>query len=217
MPQGSDIPLGDPLPNGDGELSGFVERFRSIISQITQETEAGLTFALHDSETGSVPSSASSTTGFPYSSSPFETTYDPYAGYRSPPEAQHVRVLGGYIRRMPTIESLGSREMGSVAHSSVHRDEGARASPTSPAPSRPQTRLSTLSTVSTRTNSIRTSISHHGDIVRWSLAASEAGEVVRTRADNDSATSGHSLSFHTAGSAPVSPLQASFPVRNPVS
>ncbi|KAJ7038875.1 hypothetical protein C8F04DRAFT_950626 [Mycena alexandri] len=97
----------------DRELYSFVDRFRSLVSQINREAEDGANIA-----------------------SPTESTYltDPtfrsVVGYdefgRPYPPDDHVRILNSYIRRMPTIESIGSREMTastSVAASSLYQEQ----------------------------------------------------------------------------------------------
>jgi len=205
------MPLGlddsqDILSQNDGELNGFVGRFQSILSQITRETEEGLAFARLDSDTSSQSSSAGPSSASQYLrsvSNSLDASFNSFGSYRAQQE-EHVRVLGGYVRRMPTIESLGSHEMSSIAHSSTHRAGGAQ----------PSTRRNTLSSMlSSRTNSIHTNDSHHtaGGAVRWSMVANEVGETAverGSRDDNDGTESGRSLSFHTAASPPASPLQS---------
>ncbi|KAF8890755.1 hypothetical protein BD779DRAFT_1516928 [Infundibulicybe gibba] len=127
-----DLAAGPGRRHGENEheLTGFVDRFRTLVTQITHETEAGLEFARPEH---SYPYSPSSHTddidtddpdtyySYAYPTAPLPPTlgYDEF-GRPYPPD-EHVHVLGGFVRRMPTIESMGSREIGSVM-SSVRRD-----------------------------------------------------------------------------------------------
>jgi len=107
---------------------GFVDRFRSLISQITRETEEGLAFARSDDTSSSQDSAGSSSR----KDAPNSDQEDPHHQYnyhddeddfyaaralsesdyhRPYPADEHVRMMNAYIRRMPTIESMGSREM----------------------------------------------------------------------------------------------------------
>ncbi|KAJ7726827.1 hypothetical protein DFH07DRAFT_970356 [Mycena maculata] len=100
----------------DRELYSFVDRFRSLVSQITRETEDG---AYLSSDDGSSEASTS-----------FLPPIAPAVGYdefgRPYPPDEHVRILNAYVRRMPTIESIGSREAAgtaSVTASSVYQEQ----------------------------------------------------------------------------------------------
>ncbi|KAF7369737.1 hypothetical protein MVEN_00305300 [Mycena venus] len=99
----------------DRELNSFVDRFRSLVSQINRESEEAAQLA---------PPSQSQYLADPAFRS--MVGYDEF-GRPYPPE-DHVRILNSYIRRMPTIESIGSREMSataggtSVAASSLYQD-----------------------------------------------------------------------------------------------
>jgi hypothetical protein len=105
--------------------------FRSLISQITRETEEGLAFARSDDTSSSKNTTGSSSRG----DSPNLETQDPHHQYNydddeddffaaSParalsegdyhqpyPAEEHVLMMNAYVKRMPTIESMGSREM----------------------------------------------------------------------------------------------------------
>ncbi|KAF7288316.1 hypothetical protein HMN09_01406100 [Mycena chlorophos] len=83
------------LTEADRELYSFVDRFRSLVSQVSQETEYGRSI--------SPPAPAVNEFGLPVGSSSASARRD----------ADRVLILNSYIRRMPTIESLGSREVGS--------------------------------------------------------------------------------------------------------
>ncbi|EIW56467.1 uncharacterized protein TRAVEDRAFT_65689 [Trametes versicolor FP-101664 SS1] len=79
----------DPVP--DAELNTFAVQFRALVEQVTRETDEAVQYAQHDQYTS--------------------------AGYYSGADRQdaaHV-VVGRTIHRMPTIESLGSHEVMSLA------------------------------------------------------------------------------------------------------
>jgi hypothetical protein len=97
----------------DRELNNFADRFRSLVSQISRETDDAVQIAQSDTY---------------YDPVPLEDVYNTasYASYnndyRYPPD-DHIHILNGVVRRMPTIESLGSRELvSSIASSSQDRD-----------------------------------------------------------------------------------------------
>jgi hypothetical protein len=113
-------PSGQP---SDADLHGFADRFRSLVGQISREVDEGLDIVRRDS-TSSGPHSPSSYTG--PEAVQMLTAEEMDRLFRSheiasQAQSDHVRVLGGYVRRMSTIESMGSREMGSA--SSIHRNE----------------------------------------------------------------------------------------------
>ncbi len=129
------------VPSGnDEELHSFVDRFRTLVSQLSQEADEAVNYARRDSAeySSSAPSTSHTLTSWvgaaPLSSPPASYTShsatssmssDPYQHFIDPlshphpgydefgrpyPPDEHVSFLGGYVRRMPTIESLGSRE-----------------------------------------------------------------------------------------------------------
>ncbi|KAJ3510974.1 hypothetical protein NLJ89_g4372 [Agrocybe chaxingu] len=139
------LPMNSGQPESDRELGGFVDRFRHLISQITRETEEGLAFARSDGSSSSrntrespPPQSSSSSSeidvenahrhpDFHYDDDDdFYTSSSPRAvpsgNYHQPyPEDEHIHMMNGIVRRMPTIQSLGSREMrSSMGASSTH-------------------------------------------------------------------------------------------------
>ncbi|KAJ7055207.1 hypothetical protein C8F01DRAFT_1159788 [Mycena amicta] len=96
--------------DADRELYSFVDRFRSLVSQVSRETADGV------NTDGAYPSS---------SQTAFLAAGAAEFGMPVPVRDDRVLILNSYIRRMPTIESLGSREVaGSVAGSSVAGDYG---------------------------------------------------------------------------------------------
>ena len=125
----------------EGESNSFVQRFRSLISQITRETEEGMAFARSDDSSSSdraldfLPSNESpepvyrsdhqedydNEDGFYTSSGTL--THDSYEQYQQYPADEEIRMLNGFITRMPTIESMGSHEVrSSMGASSANRD-----------------------------------------------------------------------------------------------
>ncbi|KAF9262016.1 hypothetical protein L218DRAFT_945559 [Marasmius fiardii PR-910] len=143
--------LPDPLTiRDDRELTNFVNRFRMLVSQITRETEDALDYARSDtfvrpvdedeSEEESDEESQTARYGLGFGYSPGAVyhahhvggggfDYPPFPpptiGYdefgRPYPPEDHVRILNSYVRRMPTIESLGSREfIGTPRSNSVY-------------------------------------------------------------------------------------------------
>ena len=137
---------------------GFMDRFKSIVTQVSREIEDGLDVVRRENTESSPPSSYHD----PHATSQCLSLealdrpgniYNEFGGWVETPD-EHVRVLGGYIRRMPTIESLGSREMGSMT-SSIHRDAFLSSVHTT---SHPPTRTNTLGeSVLTRSNSMASS------------------------------------------------------------
>ncbi|KIM41845.1 hypothetical protein M413DRAFT_445054 [Hebeloma cylindrosporum] len=134
------------LPDVDSEhdLIGHMDRFRSLVMQLTQETEDALEFAQADDTSSTEDPRESDPAGLPPAYSEDERDYEtdgptqgspdnifnlppvPAAlGYNEfgmpyPPD-QDVHILNGYIRRMPTIESMGSGELGTSIGASSHR------------------------------------------------------------------------------------------------
>ena len=129
----------------EGESNSFVHRFRTLISQITRETEEGMAYARSDDSGSSdraldfpsnneSPELSSDATyrndhqeiydnedGFYTSSATL--THDSYEQYQQYPADEEIRMLNGFITRMPTIESMGSHEVrSSMGASSANRD-----------------------------------------------------------------------------------------------
>ncbi|KAF9526402.1 hypothetical protein CPB83DRAFT_858037 [Crepidotus variabilis] len=174
-------------------LSGtFMERFRTLISQIATETEQGLAFARSDSASASSllshdEATVSPSTSLPeldgdlmmkyqpqYSSYP---QYDPVGdeddfyspsngnhasnGYFPPmeqvaphysqlhqeyPQEEHVPMMNGFVRKMPTIDSMGSRERDLMSLGSGARNSLGASSLGAPTPNFDHRRQSPLST-----------------------------------------------------------------------
>lgn len=119
---------GSASASGHGQLSeedlaGFAERFRTLVDQLSLDVESGMRLDSPDSEPATPPLHNLLDTHIPY------MTMDEFG--RPVPSDIRIPVLGRYIRRMPTIESIGSGE--------------GRTSPTLSMPSRPPTRATILS------------------------------------------------------------------------
>lgn len=192
------------------DAAGFVDRFRSLITQINQEMDSAREIARSDgTHSSEITDEIAFTTNSSHDPNQVEPTHNdyydhvhddghnifslpavpPFLGYNEfglpyPPD-ENIRVLNGFIRRMPTIESMGSGEAStSLCSSSHHRPIGSGLHYTH---SRPPTRttLLTLSTnnydtpgssSSSRTNSVspmETSV-----IVTPISATSEYGELL---------------------------------------
>ena len=133
----------------DADLSGFVDRFRSLVGQVSREVEDGLEIARRDGTSRDHPPSSypEIDTAQALSAEELDSLlHSDEFGMAQAPE-DHVIILGGYVRRMSTIESLGSREMGSA--SSVHRNTTFMSNHSSSGhtqQSRPPTRMNTVTT-----------------------------------------------------------------------
>ena len=148
------LPMNSDHVEFEGESNSFVHRFRSLISQITRETEEGMAFACSD-DSGSfdraldfLPSNESPELGSEaeaachsdhqdhdnedgFYSSSATLTHDSYEQYQQYPADEEIRMLNGFITRMPTIESMGSHEVrSSLGASSANRDRERMREPT---------------------------------------------------------------------------------------
>ena len=197
--------------------TSFVDRFRALITQINQEMDSALEIARSDATHSSeitddivypAKSTSSHDSNQAESTHPSHDYYDhvhddghnmfslpsvpPFLGYNEfglpyPPD-ENIRILNGFIRRMPTIESMGSGEAStSLCSSTHHRPNGSAGYYTH---SRPPTRT-TLLTLSTNNNNYDTpgsnlssrtsSLSHPMEtsvIVTPISATSEYGELL---------------------------------------
>ena len=149
------LPMNSDHVEFEGESNSFVHRFRSLISQITRETEEGMAFACSDDSGSfdrapdSLPSNESPELGSEaeaayrsdhqedydnedgFYSSSATLTHDSYEQYQQYPADEEIRMLNGFITRMPTIESMGSHEVrSSLGASSANRDRERMREPT---------------------------------------------------------------------------------------
>ena len=236
----------------------FVDRFQPIASQIAQETDQALDLAHSNHSPSPKTTNGIPTRDLPPS---YKEDWDdfndprvglslninngnnifnlppvfPALGYNEfglpyPPD-QNVRVLNGYIRRMPTIESMGSGEVGSSMGAS-----SSRAVESIVNSSRPPTRNTLLSLHSTeydspnseppsRTNSLSAhaelfvglssvpnNISEHGELLgRTSPVARRLSTPLgcyvdyTVSSDKTSSTATSGTSYHTATSESFPP------------
>ncbi|CAL1698185.1 unnamed protein product [Somion occarium] len=148
----------------DEDLTTFAYQFRNLVDQVTRETEAGIEMAANDHPGGYMLGRAASPPTTPRPPAHEDRDYFPYMG--------HI------IQRMPTIESLGSREVTSLATSSTRGDRSVHSL------SRPPTRSNTLSMASdsnppSRSNSLTASVILSPAEGPTNVGVSELGEVTR--------------------------------------
>ncbi|KAG5726702.1 hypothetical protein E4T56_gene3944 [Termitomyces sp. T112] len=180
-------------------LDGYHEHFRELVSKITRETEEAL--ALQTAETADV-NPDTHTIDFYRPRIPFTIGYDEFGCPYRPDE--HVPIMNNFVRRMPTIESMGSRE---VASSIYSRNDTMRTSvQSSLLVSRPLTRADTVdNTFGSRHSSFTNNITPGAETL---LRSTEVGELVDKSSRVTSTTSSSSsssspstmLSYHTATS-----------------
>ncbi|OJT11186.1 hypothetical protein TRAPUB_12293 [Trametes pubescens] len=160
----------DPVP--DAELNTFAVQFRALVEQVTRETDEAVQYAQHD-------------------------RYTPSGYYSGADREDAARVVvGRTIHRMPTIESLGSHEVVSLAST-----RGV---------SRPSTRSNTLtgldvppSRSNSRSNSLdaAVSLSLSLDVNGGDRGVAEMGELQPSPTSSNGAMhlgSKSTASYHTA-------------------
>ncbi|KAG6820582.1 hypothetical protein H0H93_014809 [Arthromyces matolae] len=188
-------------------LDDYHEHFRALVSQITRETEEAIAHERRNAGPDSQSAEAF-----------YQPRILPAIGYdefgRPYPPDESVPILNGYIRRMPTIESMGSREMGSLTSSVYSQSDTMTTSVRSSLPlSRPPTRANTLdSNFGSRPPSRSNSITAGAEILLNASRASEVGELVdRSTLDTrgvSTASSGSSYpstaSYYTATNGSLS-------------
>ena len=154
---------------GDGELEGFADRFRAIVDRVSRELEDARN--LEDESAPRTP--------------PLHHVLDTHTPYMSIDEfgrevhtEEPIPMFGGIVRRMPTIESVGSHELTSLRSTALVVGAPSLAPSSSTTSSRPPTRgtivsfndsLASVSATSSRSNSIH----------RPPRMPSELGEIVR--------------------------------------
>ncbi|KAG6910365.1 hypothetical protein DXG01_011080 [Tephrocybe rancida] len=174
------------LESPEVALDDYHEHFRALVCQITRETEEALALAVTDPVNADADADvdASPPTDLYLSRIPPAVGYDEFG--RPYPADEHVPILNGYVRRMPTIESMGSREMGSMASSVMSHGDTVTTSIRSVPISRPPTRANTLeSNFGSRPSSSRSnSIAAGAEILLGTGRTSEVGELVDSGAGN---------------------------------
>ena len=206
----------------EGEVNSSVHHF--LISQVTREMEEALAFARSD-DSGSSKSALNFPNDSPepgieavhrsdhqedydnedgfYTSSITDTHkfYEPHQQY---PADEEIRMLNGFIRRMPTIESMGSHELRSSMGAPSTNWDRERIG----ASSRPPTRNTLLSGTS-EPHSGNNSLTAQAEVLAGMHQSTEIGELIRRgdtirKVDNNSGSMGAStnsssvLSYLTA-------------------
>ncbi|THH12430.1 hypothetical protein EW146_g7705 [Bondarzewia mesenterica] len=177
------------------DLQGFADRFRSLVSQVTRDIEQGLRLGPDAEDIPVMP--------------PIHNVLDTHQSYmtfdefgRPVPSDERIPVLGGFIKRMPTIDSVGSRERGSWTG---RLGPGERSTTTSIA-SRPPTRATMLS-MSASNSEVATSQppsrSNSLNVRPRAESASELGEALAVSSASSagsrpSARSVTTTAYHTA-------------------
>ncbi|KAG5637702.1 hypothetical protein H0H81_003557 [Sphagnurus paluster] len=211
-----------PFDNPD--LDSFRERFQALVSQINRETEEGLELIrAHAATPPPIGDANNISDEFSLPPIPPAVGYDEFGRPYRPEE--RIGMLNGYIRRMPTIESMGSRELGSMSAASslyTDRDHGTlsstMASLRSTPVSRPPTRANTLpsehsfgSRASSRTNSIAVGAemllaagatgrtTEVGELVDRALAESRADSFASSGSSYPSSMSYYTASYGSMG------------------
>lgn len=167
---------------GEGEMQGFADRFRDLVDRVSRELE--------DSRI------AENDTDLRAQTPPLHHVLDTHTPYMSidefgleVPSEEPVAMLGGVIRRMPTIESVGSRELGSLRSTAVLCGVGSQSGATSSSASTrpPSASLASASQPPSRSNSLHRlrMPSELGELVR---------EALRTRQSRSSSSHGASAS-----------------------
>lgn len=163
---------------GEGDLQGFAEQFRALVDQVSRELEEARNLEYNSEinrDSRTPPLHHVLDTHTPY------MTIDEFG--REVPSEESIAVLGGIIKRMPTIESVGSRELASLRSTtllSANGCAGMGSASSSTASSRPPTGATmasfdaaSTSQPSSRSNSIHRlrTPSELGELVRDALRA----------------------------------------------
>lgn len=162
---------------GEGELEGFADRFRTLVDRVSLELEEA-----RNLENGPAPRTP-----------PLHHVLDTHTPYMSIDEfgrevhtEEPVGMLGGVIRRMPTIESVGSRELASLRStmlvSACGGGVGAPSiAPSSSTSSRPPTRATMVSFNDAASGSLASASaqSSRSNSIHRPRMPSELGEIVR--------------------------------------
>jgi hypothetical protein len=167
----------NPGEGPEGDLQGFEDRFRQLVDQVSRELEESRIAERNELHTPPLHNVLDTHT--PY------MTIDEFG--REVPSEEPVAILGGVIKRMPTIESVGSRELASIRSATLL---GGGPACSSAASSRPPTRttvaslndaasasLASASQPSSRSNSLHRlrMPSELGELVRDALRARGGG------------------------------------------
>jgi hypothetical protein len=195
-------------PDVEGtEVDHFADRFRSLVTEISRETDAAVDLARSDPSLRHSDSSYDSDDehSYDYRDHEHERPYHP-----PPMMDEHVEVFGTYVRRLSTIESMGSREQSLYTNTDIRSVEGRSMR------SRPPTMsFATDSNPPSRANSLNAE-----NMLARQAGAGEHGEIgikIKTQAagTNGSATTAGGGSYYTADGSlgNTSPDSENFPSR----
>jgi hypothetical protein len=186
----------------EADLQSFADRFRSLVGQVSQEIQAGM--RLSPSPESISPGSVTP---------PLHRVLDTHQPYMSlnefglPIANENIAVFGRPVRRMPTIESVGSHEAGSMhAHSPgatsimtmssrppTRQTTHSHNSRASPLLSQPPSRSNSLHNPPSRSNSL-----HSAAPQAPPRMASELGDYVLAAVRRPSGSLSNGSSFVTA-------------------
>jgi hypothetical protein len=165
------------LPSNDdeGDLQGFADRFRALVDRVSRELEESRISESHTEPTAP-PLHHVLDTHTPYMS------IDEFG--REVPCQEPIAVLGAVIKRMPTIESVGSRELASLRSTTVVSGTagiGSHSAATSTTSSRPPTRGTMASFNDAPSASLESASqpSSRSNSIHRLRTPSELGELVR--------------------------------------
>ncbi|KAI0263181.1 hypothetical protein BC834DRAFT_971467 [Gloeopeniophorella convolvens] len=161
----------------EGQLQGFADRFRALVDRVSRELEDGMNVEPQP-DLRTPPLHHVLDTHTPYMS------IDEFG--REVPSEERIAVLGGVIKRMPTIESVGSRELTSLRSATLVSSGGIATSPATPSPgsSRPPTRATMISLSDAASASLASASQppSRSNSLQKPRMASELGELVRDSA-----------------------------------
>jgi hypothetical protein len=199
----------NPGEGPEGDLQGFEDRFRQLVDQVSRELEESRIAERDELHTPPLHNVLDTHTSY--------MTIDEFG--REVPSEEPVAILGGVIKRMPTIESVGSRELTSMRSATLLAGGPACSSAAS---SRPPTRttvaslndaasasLASASQPSSRSNSLHRlrMPSELGELVRDALRARGGGGQSRglssARPGSGGSVSGSGCTGESVGGAPA--------------
>ncbi|KAI9452260.1 hypothetical protein F5148DRAFT_515455 [Russula earlei] len=167
----------EALPSNvaEGDLQGFADQFRSLVERVSRELEESRELESNQ-EPSTPPLHHVLDTHTPY------MTIDEFG--REVPSEEPIAVLGGIIRRMPTIESVGSRELASLRSTTLVGASGGgipSAATTSSASSRPPTgaTMASLNDAASASLASASQPSSRSNSIHRLRTPSELGELVR--------------------------------------
>lgn len=161
---------------GEGDTQAFANQFRALVDRVSRELDESRTLE-NNAELPAPPVHHVLDTHTPY------MTIDEFG--REVPSEEHIAVLGGVIRRMPTIESVGSRELASLRSTTLVSGAGGigslSAAPSSSASSRPPTRatMASLNDAASASLASASQPSSRSNSLHRLRTPSELGELVR--------------------------------------